>query len=277
MNDLVPILQRTLYPDAKPESVQLVLDYCAARGLDPMLKPVHLVPMKDSKGVWRDTVMPGIGLYRIMAARSNDYAGMDRPVFEDIAERALGEITLVAPAACTATVYRMVAGTRVAFCATEYWLENYTTRKDGVTPNAMWQKRPFGQLAKCAEAQALRRAWPEVGQQPTMEEVEGRVLDDSDDVPEQVINEVLEAPAGQPGTEEKATGPAPVERDPETVLRDILCSFESCPNIETLQKAGLDVADEVSSLPPGMRKKAQQAYKAQQDKLNRPMGARDMP
>ena len=39
----------------------------------------------------------------------------------------------------------------------------------------MWAKRPFGQLSKCAEAQALRKAFPDTtGSQPTAEEMEGR-------------------------------------------------------------------------------------------------------
>lgn len=38
----------------------------------------------------------------------------------------------------------------------------------------MWAKRPYGQLAKCAEAQALRKAFPEVGSMPTAEEMAGK-------------------------------------------------------------------------------------------------------
>jgi hypothetical protein len=39
----------------------------------------------------------------------------------------------------------------------------------------MWQKRAFGQLAKCTEAQVLRMAFPEFsGGQPTAEEMEGK-------------------------------------------------------------------------------------------------------
>ncbi|MDH0080784.1 recombinase RecT, partial [Klebsiella pneumoniae] len=44
-------LKNSIYPGAKDESVMMALDYCRARSLDPLLKPVHLVPMsvKDSK------------------------------------------------------------------------------------------------------------------------------------------------------------------------------------------------------------------------------------
>ena len=52
-------LKNSIYPGAKDESVMMALDYCRARQLDPLLKPVHLVPMsvKDSrtgKSEWRD-------------------------------------------------------------------------------------------------------------------------------------------------------------------------------------------------------------------------------
>ena len=46
----------------------------------------------------------------------------------------------------------------------------------------MWKKRVYGQLAKCTEAQALRKAWPEVGQEPTAEEMEGKYFTSERDV-----------------------------------------------------------------------------------------------
>lgn len=36
---------------------------------------------KSGKNEWRDVVMPGIGLYRIQAYRSGDYAGANEPEF----------------------------------------------------------------------------------------------------------------------------------------------------------------------------------------------------
>ena len=39
----------------------------------------------------------------------------------------------------------------------------------------MWKKRPRGQLSKCCEAQALRKAFPEmIGNAPTADEMEGK-------------------------------------------------------------------------------------------------------
>ena len=40
----------------------------------------------------------------------------------------------------------------------------------------MWTKRPRGQIAKCAAAQALRVAFPEIASAPTAEEMEGKTI-----------------------------------------------------------------------------------------------------
>lgn len=179
----------TVYPGAKADSVLLAVDYCRARKLDIMLKPVHLVPMqvKDAQSgqkQWRDVPMPGIGMYRIQASRSGDEAGHDEPEFGPTIEQEFDgtdwqnnpvKVTVRYPEWCKYTVYKAVGGQRVAYTAKEFWLENYATQSaKSEAPNAMWKKRPFAQLAKCAEAQALRKGWPEIGQQPTAEEMEGK-------------------------------------------------------------------------------------------------------
>lgn len=199
------VMGDSLYPGAKPESVVMAYEYCQAQGLDPLLKPVHIMQVsvkgpKDGKGKdtydKRDVILPGIGLYRTMAARTGCYAGMTEPEFgpnEILGYRrkvweenpAAGKNTskwvdeeVVFPAWCKITVRKIVAGVICEFTAVEYWLENYATAgRDTDAPNEMWRKRVRGQIAKCTEAQALRKAFPEVGSLPTMEEMEGRVID----------------------------------------------------------------------------------------------------
>lgn len=180
-SELMKVLQSSLYPGAAEQSIKMVLGYCKATGLDPMQKPVHIVPMWDSKaGAMRDVVMPGVNLYRTQAMRSGECAGVSEPEFgPDITERIGGqEITF--PAWCRVTVKRRLpTGEIVDFAAREFWRENYAVKggkEKSVAPNAMWTKRPFGQIAKCAEAQALRKAFPEIASQPTADEMEGKPM-----------------------------------------------------------------------------------------------------
>lgn len=179
--DLVLVLQSSLYPGASPSSIKLVLNYCRAAGLDPLQKPVHIVPMWDSKSrQMRDVVMPGINLYRTQAARSGKFAGMSEPEFGPDITETIGGQRITYPEWCRVTVKRQMAnGSAAEFTAREFWVENYATKggqEKSVAPNAMWTKRPRGQLAKCAAAQALRIAFPEVAGPPTADELEGKTL-----------------------------------------------------------------------------------------------------
>jgi len=112
------------------------------------------------------------------------------------------------------TVKRIVQGHAREFIATERWLENYATAKrDTQAPNAMWKKRPYGQLAKVAEAQALRMAFPEFSAGYTMEEMQGKTLHDEWSGP------TIDAEATSPPPLRAAAAPTPkaprkVEADP---------------------------------------------------------------
>jgi phage recombination protein Bet len=186
--ELIRVLQSSLYPGAAVESVRLVLGYCKASGLDPLQKPVHIVPMWDSKaGQMRDVVMPGVNLYRTQAARSGECAGVTEPEFGPDVTAHIGGQEITFPAWCRVTVKRRLpTGEVVEFTAKELWRENYAVKggkEKSQAPNAMWTKRPYGQIAKCAEAQALRKAFPEIASQPTADEMEGKQLHPDDTTP----------------------------------------------------------------------------------------------
>ena len=145
----ISVLQESLYPGAKADSVALVMEYCRAAGLDPMQKPVHIVPMWDKNlRAMRDVIMPGVNSYRVNAMRSRDYLGISEPEFGPMVEG--GAVGISYPEWCKVTVKRSINGQIAEFTVVEYWIENYATAgKDSSMPNAMWKKRPRGQIAKC--------------------------------------------------------------------------------------------------------------------------------
>lgn len=195
---LVEVLSGSLYPGAAHNSVVMVLAYCQAAHLDPMLKPVHIVPVYQKGRGMVDVVMPGIGLYRIQAARTGQYAGISDPEFGPSITTKLAGIEVTYPEWCRVTVKRQMSNGLVAeFTASERWMENYATAgKDTIAPNAMWKRRAFAQLAKCAEAQALRKAFPEVGSAPTADEMEGKSFEE---VPRDVTpQQAQQEPEGLP-------------------------------------------------------------------------------
>lgn len=175
-------LKSSIYPGASDSSITMVIDYCRAAKLDPMTKPVHIVPMGG-----KDVIMPGIGFQRIVAARSGLYAGMTEPEYGPTIKGEFSgydnkPVFVEYPEWCRISVKRIVGDKIVEFTAKEYWRENYATAGKTSAPNSMWAKRPFGQLAKCAEAQALRKAFPDLlGAQPTSDEMEGKSFEFRED------------------------------------------------------------------------------------------------
>lgn len=166
----------------------MVLGYCRAAGLDPFQKPVHIVPMWDrASGGTRDVVMPGVNLYRTQAARSGECAGVTEPEFGPDKTENIGGQNITYPLWCRVTVSRRLpTGEIVNFTAREFWLENYAVKggkEKSIAPNAMWTKRPYGQIAKCAEAQALRKAFPEIASAVTADEMEGKAINADDVAP----------------------------------------------------------------------------------------------
>ena len=193
--ELLKVLQTSLYPGAAVDSIKMVLGYCRAAGLDPMQKPVHIVPMWDGKAKqMRDVVMPGVNLYRTQAARSGECAGVTEPEFGPDVKEKIGGQEITFPQWCRVTVSRRLpTGEIVHFTAREFWKENYAVKggqEKSIAPNAMWTKRPYGQIAKCAEAQALRKAFPEIASQPTADEMEGKQLHPDDGPQPKVAPEI---------------------------------------------------------------------------------------
>lgn len=250
-------LVNATFPTARtPEGVILALNYCRARNLDVFKRPVHIVPIRtklkspDGKEYWADieTVWPGINELRTTAHRTGVYAGSDPaewgpditsewelpsgdddggdhpnapPREKKAAAAPVKMLKVVHPEWCQITVYRIVQGQRVAFPGPRvYWLETYATAGKSDRPNEMWKDRARGQLEKCAEAAALRKAFPEeLGGEHIVEEAPRMVE----------INPVATAPEKRPDRNEIDAKAKPPTKAIETSKTDRSAPIQDKP------------------------------------------------
>lgn len=231
-------LQNSVFPGAKDESILLAVDYCKARKLDILKKPCHIVPMsvtdaKTGNKNWRDVIMPGIYEQRITAFRTGQMAGQDEPVFGDtVTFRGIE-----APEWCRVTVYRFINNERCAFSHTEYFCEACATTKDG-KPNSMWSKRPRGQLAKCAEAGALRKAFPdELGGVITADEVNEEPINQHNNVTYDNGSTALETQAIELITPEQIEQITQLVEVTQSNITQLLAAAGRAPSLEKVTKA----------------------------------------
>jgi phage recombination protein Bet len=143
------LVKNTVAFGATAEELQLYLYDCKRQGVHPLDKMIYFTK-RGKTGKY--TPVTSIDFMRTRAADSGEYAGSDDPVF-------VGE-PAGAGFQATATVWRMVQGTRCPFVATARWSEYKPDKGQSGVADAMWLRMPHSQLGKCAEALALRKAFP---------------------------------------------------------------------------------------------------------------------
>lgn len=140
----IELIRQTVCTGASDAEFKLFLNQAVRTGLDPLARQIYSIPRKGGR-----TIQTGIDGYRLIAERTGLYAGSDDPVYDSEEEKQ--------PRRATVTVWKLIAGERCAFTATARWDEY----KPPAGQDTMWQKMPYLMLAKCAEALALRKAFPQ--------------------------------------------------------------------------------------------------------------------
>lgn len=151
----VALIKNTVAKGADMDELHLFLYTAKKVGLDPLAKQIYFNKFRNKDGSSTMTIITGIDGYRSIAERTGQLAGIDDAIFDDGNKNEAGKEP-VNPSKATVTVYRMVSGQRVAFTASARWKEYVVGGNKGF----MWTKMPYNQLAKCAEALALRKAFP---------------------------------------------------------------------------------------------------------------------
>lgn len=146
------MIRDTYANGASPEEFAFLMEVAAVRRLNPLLRQVHFVRRWDkSKNRYVWAVQVSIDGLRAIAERTGKYNGQDEPEYGAKNQHGFPEFAKV-------RVYRKGWDRPVVGVA--YWAE-YVQTGDGGKPTRFWADMPFNQIAKCAEAQALRKAFPE--------------------------------------------------------------------------------------------------------------------
>lgn len=152
------LLKRTVAKGTTDDEFALFLWVAKKHKLDPMTRQLHCVKRWSSKlNAEVMSIQIGIDGYRSMAARYPDYGGIDEPEYE-FDEKKKGPDNPAGLILARVRVWKK--GFDHATVGIAFWDEY---KPDFAKPDAfMWRKMPRGQLAKCAEALGLRKAYPDL-------------------------------------------------------------------------------------------------------------------
>jgi phage recombination protein Bet len=166
----IDLIKRQICPGASDDELQMFIADCRRSQLDPFSRQIYSIErrerFKNPNGEWRwrtkRTTQVSIDGFRLIAERTGDYAGQLGPEWCDI-DREWLDVWLP-----KTDLRREPAAARVGVLRKEFekplWsvavFSEYCPKNDEGKPTGLWARMPAVMIAKCAEALALRRAFP---------------------------------------------------------------------------------------------------------------------
>lgn len=174
---------------------------CKNNGQDPLKKDVYCIIRKTKVGydwVYKPSIQSSIDWFRKVAEKTGKYAGQTKPEYEMKGDQIIS---------CSIGVKKLIGNIVSETWATAYFDEYAQTtssydkqgNQTGKKLNSQWEKMPKMMISKCAEALALRKAFPDELANIYTEE-EGNIIEqnnnpiksETDQPNEELINEMIE-------------------------------------------------------------------------------------
>jgi phage recombination protein Bet len=216
------LIKRTLMPrGSTDDELSLFVGTANRMGLDPSAQQIRAIRRQEYNADTRQmeskiSIEVGIDGFRLIAARTKELEGRLGPFWCGPDGKWVDAwLSDSPPAAARVGVLRR--GFREPLWAVALWREYAARKRDG-SVTRMWSDRPAGQLAKCAEALALRAAFPyELGGTYTTDEMAQADRDE----PEATISRFAVVEGGIP-SEDTIRGLESVAAAKELVTREIV-------------------------------------------------------
>lgn len=161
--DQIELIKRQIcrpkHREATDDELALFIHQAERTGLDPFSRQIYAVYRHDNSiGEEKLVIQTGIDGFRLVAERTGQYLGQDGPwwcgIEGDWRDTWFGDEL---PKAARVVVRKLIGGQVAETPAVAHFAEYAATG----TGDKMWREKPALMIAKCAEALALRKAFPQ--------------------------------------------------------------------------------------------------------------------